>query len=321
MPKLKSSSLKSMLKESSPKSFLKILTPPESTQNTRTKSSPIVGKKVTDKYSSSLFSSPSYPTAESPIFNRTQKFDCSASATTLNESFLSETDERLLNSQTNLKSQLSDDWEDSTQNITPRSSRENSQPHISQKEHDCQSSLSECTLTQAFESPVHESSFELSESDSLESENHIAVNGLLNNLNEEIKAQNKSQNVLALQNHNISTQLQNFEWFVRDKMDKIEEVGGYMKQKLTNLEESNLAVVQALNGLKHVEREEPIRISDTAPIRYVECVMPKIPISRDVSLVILDSALENTQYMEQFVGQTVEEVEFAAEFNLHFVYF
>lgn len=304
------SSQKSMVKEASLTSGLKILSTPELKQKER----PDSVSRIEKKCSSPLFSSQeSYS-----VFNRINDFDSSienTTYTTLNETYLSEYEQRASNSQMSFRSQLDEDWNDLSQHITPRTSRENFQLQqlITQIKHHSQSPFSQVTLDQAFQSPIHsplhESNFELSQS-VLESDNQSSVNDVLNSVNDQLRA--LSQNFLCQQNH-ISLQLRNFEHYVREKIENTEN---YFKTRLTQIEESNLAVMNALNGIIRSEQNVPARIEHVKSKRSVQ--LPTIPISTDVNLVILNSALKNTEYLEQFVSRPLRKSEVSNSFLVHF---
>lgn len=202
---------------------------------------------------------------------------------TLNQSFVSPVHERSLpNSPIN-------DLDSDIQALERRISQEDIHSH---------SSFSGVTLNNSFVSPIRERSVQRSQIDDLDANSDVQSENLIVNVHEQLKAQNLHRNFLTQQNHNISMQIKNFEWFVREKMEQTEL---YMKQKLSQFEDSNCIIIDALNDIKNVEREPPVRINENGPGRYVGFSMPKLPVSKSVSLVILNNALKNTQYMEQFV--------------------
>ncbi len=213
--------------------------------------------------------------------------------------FLSEYEERLQNSQM-MQSQLDRDWDDLSEQLTLSSPTYNCGQRLLSPMED--HSRSEVTLNQAFESPIHESNFELqSQCDyqSSESEQRMEVNDFEESVNERLRTQHLNQSLITQQNHQISMQLQNFECFVREKIDAAED---YVKKKLAQIEDSNLAVIKAINDLKRPNLDKPVQSHRVKSKRTAKLTMPAIPISKTLSLAILDSALKNAEYLNEFVS-------------------
>lgn len=224
-----------------------------------------------------------------------------------------------------------------SQNVEPVLSKSSSQRQRNSPMIHCSQSV--VALNEAFESPVHESNHELSHSDysmpksinfnddlnelsdSSQLNESMSFRGSLNDehdtlksdgrcesinfhesVNELMRTQELNQSLLNQQSNQISTQLRYFECFVREKIEKIEAAEDYVKEKLTQIEDSNLVIVEVLKEMKGVERQKPVRSQTNRVKRTDEMVMPKIPVSKEFTLVILNSALEDANYMKVFVS-------------------
>lgn len=121
---------------------------------------------------------------------------------------------------------------------------------------------------------------------------------------EQLKTQNiRQNNCLTQQNQQLSMQIQQFEYYVREKMELIERW--------------NSQVIETLNSMKREEREEIQRnkidalfardmLPDSSYIgvdKNVCFMMPKLPISNINNLMLLDTNVKNLQYTAQFVSQ------------------
>lgn len=281
--KLSSQTMRTMIKtEENPTpntdTALKLPTP----QNRKTTSPLPVKQSGTKKHSVPMFSDElSIAVPESPIFNRAREPDLSEAT------FMSDYAEH----HKILQSPLDGDWQDLSQHETLAS-----EENISSLE--CCAESEGDTLNVNFQAPNQESFFRSSpHSDYGGSMSGASTDNQMNfqeNIVEQLRTQNLNQSFMTQQNHQISMQLQNFECFLREKLTEAEES---MSKRLARIEESNLAIMTTLNDLKRVTRDAPKQIhSDT------EFVMPKVPISRDFNLVLLNSLLQNRQYMKKFVS-------------------
>ncbi|XP_037041971.1 probable serine/threonine-protein kinase kinX isoform X2 [Bradysia coprophila] len=279
------SSLKSKVSFSE-SSCIKMLSVPELTQKKATASiTSTIGTNVSKKYSSLLFSTNSMVSrSETPMFNGPRDVDSMTSEAVLSDTFLSEYENRSNNSQIKLQSEVDKEWEALDQRISSRDSSQHSQQDIPEMEVEkewealsqqisCrdygQNSIqeipdmemqyqSEITFNQVIHSSAHESNFELPPSDynSTRTGNQSCVNDFRDSIHERIVTQNLNISLLTKQNHQIATQLQSLERYVREKMEAADE---YMKTKLTKIEEASWAVLKALSDIKGVESDEPSR--------------------------------------------------------------
>lgn len=284
-----------MLKEPSPGPLQKIpsisvLSPASSSSQRRPISMPLITNNLQEKYSRSIFS----PFSTSNTQLGQKHFDSPVSVTSYNESVTSrQYIESLQNAQIDLslEQQLTNEWRNQQ---LPPSVRDMHESRIEDLDLQIQP-IQRCISREKLSSHSSLSVVSLQNSDS---DSNVRANDICD-VKEQLTAQNVHQHYLAEQNRNISMQIQKFEWYVRDK---IEQTEAYMKEKLSQFEDSNGIIIDALNDIKHMEREQPVRINGNGPGKLVGFTMPKIPISKQVSLVILNNALKNTQYMEQFVS-------------------
>lgn len=314
------SSLKIMRKELTPGPFQKIpsvsaISPVPSSSQRLPISMPLNTNDLQEKYSRPLFSSSPATTTLSQLGHR--HFDSPVSVKSLNQSVSSRQQmKRSHNSQIDLtlEEQLNNEWTNLNQQLTAKSQLNESlvstvcdrslhdsriddldsqiqpiQRCISQEKLSSHSSLARVAMMEPYERNSQNSDFD----------EHEQSNEIFGDVREHLESQKLYQNYLAEQNRNISIQIQKFEWYVRDKIERTEE---YMKQKMNKLEDTNGIIIHTLNDIKHMEREQPVRINENGPGKLNGFALPKVPISKSVSLVILNNALNNSQYMEQFVS-------------------
>ncbi|KAJ6648632.1 hypothetical protein Bhyg_03863 [Pseudolycoriella hygida] len=287
------SSLKSLLSETTPTSFVK----PAST--IREPSISVAEDQSPIKYSNPLFSLvSSFSVPDSAVFNKVETLHSTTPPTSSTDSFYSK---------------LNNSWDDLSTDMTL-----SQQQHKSTKDPISQSSYDRVTLDQALESPVHVTDFEiptnlsahhLSQSVSTiqcDLSDHLKHNGEWDAVNDRLAVHNITQNELFIQNRNISMQLQEFEKYVKNVRDMMTESNEYVKRKLNQIGELSLEVVKTL------KRSNIYPSNEVVPKAEAMFVMPSIPMSRHVSLDMLNDSLGNIQNLNQFVSEVSHVVKLHA---------